>query len=121
MRGESEEKLKEMLEEMPLIVFIDARDSIARNRDKSKQRRGPSHCFAIADFDERNEILLRRMELFWVRQTAQIQSTRKCQGFGSFDWEIDIAVPTETDHLEVLWPATRKKMKLSEDVDLESI
>jgi transitional endoplasmic reticulum ATPase len=40
--------------------------------------------------------------------------------FGRFDGEIDIGVPDETGRLEVLGIHT-KKMKLSEDVDLESI
>jgi transitional endoplasmic reticulum ATPase len=40
--------------------------------------------------------------------------------FGRFDREIDIGVPDEAGRLEVLRVHT-KKMKLSEDVDLEKL
>ena len=40
--------------------------------------------------------------------------------FGRFDREIDIGVPDEVGRLEVLRVHT-KKMKLSEDVDLEKL
>jgi transitional endoplasmic reticulum ATPase len=122
MSGESEGKLREIFEEAaskaPAIIFIDEIDSIAPNREKvnsDTDRRIVSQLLTLMDgMKSRSNVIVIAAT---NRQNSIDPALRR---FGRFDREIDIGVPDETGRLEVLAIHTRK-MKLSEDVDVEAI
>jgi transitional endoplasmic reticulum ATPase len=122
MQGESELKLREIFEEAalkaPSIIFIDEIDSIAPNREKvhsEGDRRVVSQLLTLMDgMKSRSNVVV-------IAATNRPNSIDPAlRRFGRFDREIDIGVPDETGRLEVLGIHT-KKMKLSEDVDLEAM
>jgi transitional endoplasmic reticulum ATPase len=122
MQGESESNLRKVFEDAaekaPAIIFIDELDSIAPNREKTHSegdRRVVSQLLTLMDgMKSRSNIVV-------IGATNRPNSIDPAlRRFGRFDREIDIGVPDETGRLEVLGIHT-KKMKLSDDVDLESI
>nr|WCZ58544.1 cell division cycle protein 48 [Andalucia godoyi] len=122
MAGESESNLRKAFEEAeknsPAIIFIDEVDSIAPKRDKVNgevERRIVSQLLTLMDG------LKPRSNVVVIAATNRPNSIDPAlRRFGRFDREVDIGVPDETGRLEVLRIHT-KKMKLSDDVDLESI
>lgn len=122
MAGQSEGNLREVFEQAteqsPSIIFIDELDSIAPNRDKTGgevERRVVSQLLTLMDgIKSRSNVVV-------IAATNRPNTIDPAlRRFGRFDREIDIGVPDETGRLEVLGIHT-KKMKLAEDVDLESI
>ena len=122
MAGQSEGNLREVFEqatqESPSIIFIDELDSIAPNRDKTGgevERRVVSQLLTLMDgIKSRSNVVV-------IAATNRPNTIDPAlRRFGRFDREIDIGVPDETGRLEVLGIHT-KKMKLADDVDLESI
>jgi len=91
----------------PSIIFIDEIDSIAPNREKSQ---GEVEKRVVAQ-------MLTLMDGAKGRGQAIDPALRRA---GRFDREIDIGVPDEVGRMEILRIHT-KNMKLSEDVDLESV
>jgi transitional endoplasmic reticulum ATPase len=122
MAGESEQNLRKAFEEAeknaPAIVFIDEIDSIAPKREKTGgevERRIVSQLLTLMDG------LKARAHVIVIGATNRPNSLDPAlRRFGRFDKEIDIGVPDEVGRLEVLRVHT-KKMKLSEDVDLEKV
>lgn len=120
MAGESEKNLRSAFEEAeknaPAIIFIDEIDSIAPKRDKTGgevERRIVSQLLTLMDG------LKARAHVMVIGATNRPNSLDSAlRRFGRFDKEIDIGVPDEIGRLEVLHVHT-KKMKLSEDVNLE--
>ncbi|XP_027169335.1 cell division cycle protein 48 homolog [Coffea eugenioides] len=122
LAGESESNLRKAFEEAennaPSIIFIDEIDSIAPKREKTHgevERRIVSQLLALMDG------LKSRSHVIVMGATNRPNSIDPAlRRFGRFDREIDIGVPDEVGRLEVLRIHT-KKMKLSEDVDLERV
>jgi transitional endoplasmic reticulum ATPase len=122
MAGESEANLRKAFEEAeknaPSIIFIDEIDSIAPKREKASgevERRIVSQLLTLMDG------LKGRSSVVVIGATNRPNSIDAAlRRFGRFDREIDIGVPDENGRLEVLRIHTRN-MKLSDDVDLESI
>lgn len=122
MAGESEANLRKAFEEAeknaPSIIFIDEIDSIAPKREKANgevERRIVSQLLTLMDG------LKARASVVVIGATNRPNSIDAAlRRFGRFDREIDIGVPDENGRLEVLRIHTRN-MKLSDDVDLESI
>lgn len=122
MQGQAEENLRKAFEEceknQPAILFIDEIDSIAPNREKTK---GEVEKRVVAQ-------LLTLMDGVKGRgQTIVIGATNRpntidpaLRRAGRFDREIDIGVPDKDGRFEILRIHT-KNMKLSSDVDLESV
>lgn len=122
MAGQSEGNLREVFEQAaertPSIIFIDELDSIAPNREKTGgevERRVVSQLLTLMDgIKSRSNVVV-------IAATNRPNTIDPAlRRFGRFDREIDIGVPDETGRLEVLAIHT-KKMKLSDDVDLESM
>ncbi|XP_027126513.1 cell division cycle protein 48 homolog [Coffea arabica] len=122
LAGESESNLRKAFEEAennaPSIIFIDEIDSIAPKREKTHgevERRIVSQLLALMDG------LKSRSHVIVMGATNRPNSIDPAlRRFGRFDREIDIGVPDKVGRLEVLRIHT-KKMKLSEDVDLERV
>lgn len=122
MAGESEKNIRELFEKAsensPSILFIDEIDSIAPNRDKTGgevERRVVSQLLTLMDG------LKSRSNVIVIAATNRPNTIDPAlRRFGRFDREIDIGVPDETGRLEILGIHT-KKMKLSDDVNLEDI
>ncbi|KAJ4829117.1 premnaspirodiene oxygenase-like [Turnera subulata] len=122
MAGESEGNLRKAFEEAeknsPSIIFIDEIDSIAPKRDKTGgeiERRIVSQLLTLMDG------LKSRAHVIVIGATNRPNSIDPAlRRFGRFDREIDIGVPDEVGRIEVLRVHT-KKMKLSDDVELERI
>ena len=122
MAGESEGNLRNAFEEAeknaPSIIFIDELDSIAPNRDKTGgevERRVVSQLLTLMDG------IKARSNVVVIAATNRPNTIDPAlRRFGRFDREIDIGVPDKIGRLEILGIHT-KKMKLSEDVDLEII
>ncbi|KAL5721329.1 Cell division control protein 48 E [Ranunculus cassubicifolius] len=120
--GESESNLRKAFEEAeknaPSIIFIDEIDSIAPKREKTNgevERRIVSQLLTLMDG------LKSRAHVIVMGATNRPNSIDPAlRRFGRFDREIDIGVPDEVGRLEVLRIHT-KKMKLSDNVDLERI
>jgi transitional endoplasmic reticulum ATPase len=122
MQGESESNLRRVFEDAaektPAIIFIDELDSIAPNREKTHSegdRRVVSQLLTLMDGmkSRANVVVIAATN----RPNAIDPALRR---FGRFDREVDIGVPDEGGRLEVLGIHT-KKMKLSEDVNLEEV
>ena len=122
MAGESESNLRKAFAEAeknaPSIIFIDEIDSIAPKRDKTGgeiERRIVSQLLTLMDgVNSREHVIV-------IGATNRPNSIDPAlRRFGRFDKEIDIGVPDEVGRLEVLQIHT-KKMKLSEDVNLERV
>uniref|UniRef100_A0A7N2LPM2 Cell division cycle protein 48-like protein n=1 Tax=Quercus lobata TaxID=97700 RepID=A0A7N2LPM2_QUELO len=122
MAGESESNLRKAFAEAeknaPSIIFIDEIDSIAPKRDKTGgeiERRIVSQLLTLMDgVNSREHVIV-------IGATNRPNSIDPAlRRFGRFDKEIDIGVPDEVGRLEVLQIHT-KKMKLSEDVNLERL
>uniref|UniRef100_A0A2N9GCD9 AAA+ ATPase domain-containing protein n=1 Tax=Fagus sylvatica TaxID=28930 RepID=A0A2N9GCD9_FAGSY len=122
MAGESESNLRKAFEEAeknaPSIIFIDEIDSIAPKREKTSgeiERRIVSQLLTLMDgVNSRAHVIV-------IGATNRPNSIDPAlRRFGRFDKEIDIGVPDEIGRLEVLRIHT-KKMKLSEDVNLERV
>jgi transitional endoplasmic reticulum ATPase len=122
MAGDSEANLRRAFEEAeknsPAIIFIDEIDSIAPSRDKTHgelERRIVSMLLTLMDgVKGRGQIICIGAT---NRQNALDPALRR---FGRFDREIELGVPDVEGRLEILHIHT-KNMKLSEDVDLESV
>uniref|UniRef100_A0A7N1A4D4 Uncharacterized protein n=1 Tax=Kalanchoe fedtschenkoi TaxID=63787 RepID=A0A7N1A4D4_KALFE len=122
MAGESESNLRKAFEEAeknaPSILFMDEIDSIAPKREKTHgevEKRIVSQLLTLMDG------LKSRAHVIVIGATNRPNSIDPAlRRFGRFDREIDIGVPDETGRLEVLRIHT-KKMKLSEDVNLERV
>jgi transitional endoplasmic reticulum ATPase len=122
MAGESEGNLRQFFadaeEHAPAIIFIDEIDSIAPNRDKAGgevEKRVVSQLLTLMDgIKSRSNVVV-------IAATNRPNTIDPAlRRFGRFDREIDIGVPDEAGRLEILGIHT-KKMKLSDDVDLEVI
>lgn len=122
MAGESESNLRKAFAEAeknaPSIIFIDEIDSIAPKRDKTGgeiERRIVSQLLTLMDgVNSREHVIV-------IGATNRPNSIDPAlRRFGRFDKEIDIGVPDVVGRLEVLQIHT-KKMKLSEDVNLERV
>eukprot|EP01028_Stygiella_incarcerata_P013181 TRINITY_DN815_c0_g1_i2.p1 TRINITY_DN815_c0_g1~~TRINITY_DN815_c0_g1_i2.p1 ORF type:complete len:709 (-),score=208.22 TRINITY_DN815_c0_g1_i2:1531-3657(-) len=122
LAGESENNLRKAFEEAeknaPAIIFIDEIDSIAPKRDKVSgevERRIVSQLLTLMDG------LKQRSSVVVIAATNRPNSIDSAlRRFGRFDRELDIGVPDENGRLEILRIHT-KKMKLSDDVNLEAI
>jgi transitional endoplasmic reticulum ATPase len=122
MAGESESNLRKAFEEAeknsPAIIFIDEIYSIAPKRDKTQgevERRIVSQLLTLMDG------LKSRAHVIVIGATNRPNTIDTAlRRFGRFDREIDIGIPDATGRLEILRIHT-KNMKLSGDVDLESI
>lgn len=122
MSGESEGNLRSIFEKAqetsPSIIFIDEIDSVAPSRDKAQgeaSTRVVSQLLTLMDgVKSRSNVIVMAAT---NRPNAIDPALRR---FGRFDREIDIGVPDEAGRLEVLGIHT-KRMKLSDDVDLEVI
>jgi len=122
MQGQSEENLRKAFEEAeknaPAIIFIDEIDSIAPKRDKAASdvdKRVVSQLLTLMDG------MKKRSNVVVIAATNRPNSIDEAlRRFGRFDREIDIGVPDEAGRLEVLRIHT-KKMKLADDVNLESV
>jgi len=122
MAGDSEANLRRAFEEAeknsPAIIFIDEIDSIAPKRDKTQgevERRIVSQLLTLMDG------LKSRAHVIVIGATNRPNTIDTAlRRFGRFDREIDIGIPDATGRLEILRIHT-KNMKLSTDVDLESI
>eukprot|EP00933_Yihiella_yeosuensis_P016039 TRINITY_DN13849_c0_g1_i1.p1 TRINITY_DN13849_c0_g1~~TRINITY_DN13849_c0_g1_i1.p1 ORF type:complete len:804 (+),score=184.09 TRINITY_DN13849_c0_g1_i1:75-2486(+) len=122
MAGEAESNLRRAFEEAekntPAIIFVDEIDAIAPKRDKTSgevERRLVSQLLTLMD------------GMGGRRQVVVIAATNRpnsidiaLRRFGRFDRELDLGVPDEIGRLEILRIHT-KNMKLSPDVDLQSI
>ena len=102
----------------PSIIFIDEIDSIAPNREKSQgevEKRVVAQLLTLMDGAKgRGQVVVIGAT---NRPNAIDPALRRA---GRFDREIDIGVPDEVGRMEILRIHT-KNMKLSEDVDLESV
>jgi transitional endoplasmic reticulum ATPase len=122
LAGESESNLRKAFEEAeknaPAIIFIDEIDSIAPKRDKTSgevERRVVSQLLTLMDG------LKPRSNVVIMAATNRPNSIDPAlRRFGRFDREIDISIPDTIGRLEILRIHTRN-MKLSDDVDLETI
>merc|ERR1712087_827149 len=122
LAGESESNLRKAFEEAeknsPAIIFIDEIDAIAPKREKTQgevERRIVSQLLTLMDG------LKARAHVVVIGATNRPNSIDGAlRRFGRFDREVDIGVPDENGRLEVLRIHT-KNMKLSNDVDLESL
>merc|ERR1712156_1385934 len=122
LAGESESNLRKAFEEAeknsPAIIFIDEIDSIAPKREKTHgevERRIVSQLLTLMDG------LKQRSQTIVMAATNRPNSVDPAlRRAGRFDREIDIGVPDEVGRMEILRIHT-KNMKLSEDVDLESV
>jgi transitional endoplasmic reticulum ATPase len=122
MAGESESNLRKAFEEAeknsPAIIFIDEIDSIAPKRDKTNgevERRVVSQLLTLMDG------MKARSNVVVMAATNRPNSIDPAlRRFGRFDREVDIGIPDPTGRLEILQIHT-KNMKLTNDVDLESI
>ncbi|GFS45762.1 ATPase, AAA-type, CDC48 protein [Actinidia rufa] len=122
LAGESESNHRKAFEEAeknaPSIIFIDELESIAPKREKTNgevERRIVSQLLTLMDG------LKSRALVIVIGATNRPNSIDPAlRRFGRFDREIDIGVPDEVGHLEVLRIRT-KNMKLSEEFDLERI
>merc|ERR1719222_861522 len=122
LAGESESNLRKAFEEAeknsPAIIIIDEIDSIAPKREKTQgevERRIVSQLLTLMDG------LKARAHVVVIGATNRPNSIDAAlRRFGRFDREVDIGVPDENGRLEVLRIHT-KNMKLSNDVDLESL
>merc|ERR1711920_1141230 len=122
LAGESESNLRKAFEEAeknsPAIIFIDEIDAIAPKREKTQgevERRIVSQLLTLMDG------LKARAHVVVIGATNRPNSIDGAlRRFGRFDREVDIGVPDENGRLEVLRIRT-KNMKLSNDVDLESL
>ncbi|KAK7849585.1 cell division cycle protein 48 homolog [Quercus suber] len=122
MAGESESNLRKAFADAeknaPSIIFIDEIDSIAPKREKTGgevERRIVSQLLTLMDgVNSRAHVIV----IGATNRPNSIDSALR--RFGRFDKEIDIGVPDEVGRLEVLQIHT-KKMKLSEDVNLERV
>jgi transitional endoplasmic reticulum ATPase len=102
----------------PSIIFIDEIDSIAPKRDKAGgevEKRIVSQLLTLMDGikPSSNVVVIAATNRPNVIEPA-------LRRFGRFDRELDIGVPDDEGRLEILRIKTRN-MKLSKDVDLESI
>jgi len=122
LAGESESNLRKAFEEAeknaPSIIFIDEIDSIAPKREKTHgevERRIVSQLLTLMDG------LKSRSHVIVMGATNRPNSIDPAlRRFGRFDRELDIGIPDATGRLEIFQIHT-KNMKLSDDVDLESI
>jgi len=122
MAGESESNLRRAFEEAeknsPAIIFIDELDSIAPKREKTQgevEKRIVSQLLTLMDgLKARSHVIV----IGATNRPNTIDSALR--RFGRFDREIDIGIPDQTGRLEILRIHT-KNMKLSDDVDLETI
>merc|ERR1712134_50655 len=122
MAGQAEENLRKAFEEadanQPAIIFIDEIDSIAPKRDKTNgevERRVVSQMLTLMDgMKGRGQVVVIAAT---NRPNSIDQALRR---FGRFDRELDIGVPDDNGRLEILRIHT-KNMKLSEDLDLETV
>lgn len=122
MAGESEGNLRQAFKDAedhaPSIIFIDEIDSIAPNRDKTGgevERRVVSQLLTLMDgIKSRSNVVV-------IAATNRPNTIDPAlRRFGRFDREIDIGVPDEVGRLQILAIHT-KKMKLDDDVDLDTI
>merc|ERR1711937_363286 len=122
MAGESESNLRKAFEEAeknsPSIIFIDELDSIAPKREKTHgevERRIVSQLLTLMDG------LKQRSHVIVMAATNRPNSIDPAlRRFGRFDREVDIGIPDAVGRLEILRIHT-KNMKLSEDLDLETV
>ncbi|XP_024540302.1 cell division cycle protein 48 homolog isoform X1 [Selaginella moellendorffii] len=122
LNGESESNLRKAFAEAernaPSIIFIDEVDSIAPKREQAHgevERRIVSQLLTLMDG------LKTRSNVVVMAATNRPNSIDPAlRRFGRFDREIDIGVPDGVGRLEILRVHT-KNMKLSNDVDLESV
>eukprot|EP01107_Rhizomastix_libera_P014448 TRINITY_DN4636_c0_g1_i1.p1 TRINITY_DN4636_c0_g1~~TRINITY_DN4636_c0_g1_i1.p1 ORF type:complete len:831 (+),score=259.16 TRINITY_DN4636_c0_g1_i1:44-2536(+) len=122
MAGESEGNLRRAFEEAeknsPAIIFIDEIDAIAPKRDKTGgevERRVVSQLLTLMDG------LKSRSHVIVMAATNRPNSIDPAlRRFGRFDREIDLGVPDTEGRLEILRIHT-KNMKLSDDVNLETV
>ncbi len=122
LAGESESNLRKAFEEAeknaPSIIFIDEIDSIAPKREKTQgevERRIVSQLLTLMDgLKSRSHVLV----MGATNRPNSIDAALR--RFGRFDREIDIGIPDATGRLEILRIHT-KNMKLSTDVDLETV
>jgi transitional endoplasmic reticulum ATPase len=122
MQGGSESNLRRAFEDAaqkaPSIIFLDEIDSIAPNREKTQaegDRRVVAQLLTLMDG------LQGRANVVVIAATNRPNAIDPAlRRFGRFDREISIGVPDEAGRLEVLQIHTRK-MKLANDIDLESI
>ena len=122
MAGEAEANLRKAFEEAeaksPAIIFIDEIDSIAPKRDKTQgevEKRIVSQLLTLMDG------LKGRGQIIVIGATNRPNSMDAAlRRFGRFDREIDMGVPDTKGRLQILNIHT-KKMKLTSDIDLESI
>jgi len=122
MQGEAEGNLRKAFEECeknsPAILFIDEIDSIAPNREKSQ---GETEKRVVAQLLTLMDGVKGRGQVVVIGATNRPNTIDPAlRRAGRFDREIDIGVPDKAGRLEVLRIHT-KNMKLSADVDLESV
>lgn len=122
MAGDSEANLRRAFEEAeknaPAIIFIDEIDSIAPKRDKTNgelERRIVSMLLTLMDgMGKRGQVVV-------IGATNRVNTIDPAlRRFGRFDREIEMGVPDATGRLEIMHIHT-KNMKLSDDVDLETV
>jgi len=110
--------LKKLKKNAPAIIFIDEIDSIAPKREKTHgevEKRIVSQLLTLMDG------LKSRSHVIVIGATNRPNTIDPAlRRFGRFDREIDIGIPDQTGRLEILRIHT-KNMKLSYDVDLETI
>jgi transitional endoplasmic reticulum ATPase len=122
LAGESESNLRKAFEEAeknaPSIIFIDEIDSIAPKREKTQgevERRIVSQLLTLMDG------LKSRAHVVVIGATNRPNTIDPAlRRFGRFDREVDIGIPDATGRLEIMRIHT-KNMKLSDEVDLETI
>jgi transitional endoplasmic reticulum ATPase len=122
MQGQAEQNLRSAFEEceknQPAILFIDEIDSIAPNREKSQ---GEVEKRVVAQLLTLMDGVKGRGQVVVIGATNRPNTIDPAlRRAGRFDREIDIGVPDFAGRLEILRIHT-KNMKLSEDVDLESV
>lgn len=122
MAGESESNLRKAFEEAekkaPSIIFMDEIDALAPKREKTQgevERRIVSQLLTLMDG------LKQRSHVMIIGATNRPNSMDPAlRRYGRFDREIEIGIPDQIGRLEILRIHT-KNMKLSLDVDLESV
>jgi len=122
MQGQAEENLRKAFGEceanQPAILFIDEIDSIAPNREKSQ---GEVEKRVVAQLLTLMDGVKGRGQVVVIGATNRPNTIDPAlRRAGRFDREIDIGVPDQQGRLEIMRIHT-KNMKISDDVDLESI
>jgi len=122
MAGESESNIRKIFEEAekqaPSIIFIDELDSIAPKRDKTQ---GEVEKRVVAQLLTQMDGVKSRKEVFVIGATNRPNHIEPAlRRFGRFSREVVIGVCSDEGRRQILQIHTRK-MKLSPDIDFDSI